>query len=76
MMTTWRDLLLNKSFTHTWMIYVPLLSQALNFPEILGLRVPQPTLVLNNSDDELFTLSEMERADTILQEVYELARPG
>ena len=70
MMTTWRDFLLNKSFTHTWMVYVPLLAQALDYPEILGLRLPQPTLVLNNNDDELFTLAEMERADLILREVY------
>jgi dienelactone hydrolase len=73
MMTTWRDFLLNKSFTHTWMAYVPLLAQALDYPEILGMRLPQPTLVLNNSDDELFTLPEMERADLILQELYEKA---
>ena len=58
------------------MIYVPLLSKALDFPEILGLRVPQPTLVLNNADDELFTLAEMERADDILQEVYKKAEAG
>jgi dienelactone hydrolase len=68
--TTWRDFLLYKSYTHTWMIYVPLLPRDLDFPEILGLRVPLPTLVLNDSDDELFTLPEMERAATILQEVY------
>ncbi len=70
MLTTWRDFLLYKSHTHTWMIYVPLLSRDLDYPEILGLRVPLPTLVLNDSDDELFTLPEMERAVTILQEVY------
>ncbi|MBN1977402.1 MAG: hypothetical protein JW918_08370 [Anaerolineae bacterium] len=70
MMTTWRDCLLNKSHTHTWMVYVPLLPPELDYPEILGLRVPLPTMVLNNIDDALFTLSEMERADGILREVY------
>ena len=70
MMTTWRDYLLNKSHTHTWMVYVPLLPPELDYPEILGLRVPLPTMVLDNIDDPLFTLSEMERADSILQEVY------
>jgi dienelactone hydrolase len=70
MMTTWRDYLLNKSHTHTWMVYVPLLPPELDYPEILGLRVPLPTMVLNNIDDPLFTLSEMERADQILREVY------
>ena len=34
--TTWRDFLLNKSFTHTWMTFVPLLPKDLDFPEILA----------------------------------------
>lgn len=72
-MTTWKDFLLNKSFTHTWMTYVPLLPRELDFPEILGLRVPLPTLVLNDTDDFLYTVPEMQRADNILQEVYHKA---
>ena len=72
-MTTWKDFLLNKSFTHTWMTYVPLLPNELDFPEILGLRAPLPALVLNNNEDTLFTLSEMKRADAILSEVYKKA---
>ena len=70
MMTTWRDFLVHSSYTHTWMIYIPLLPMELDYPEILGLRAPQPTLVLSNRSDSLFTLSEMERADQILREVY------
>ena len=73
MMTTWQDYLLNKSFTHTWMVYVPLLPRELDYSEILGLRVPKPTLVLNNRQDQLFTVPEQERADEILQAVYEKA---
>src|SRR5581483_649900 len=34
-MTTWRDLLLDKCWTHTWMTYVPLLPRDPDFPEIL-----------------------------------------
>ena len=70
LMTTWRDYLLDKCHTHTWMIYVPRLAQYLDFPEILGLRVPLPTMVLNDSQDQLFTLPEMRRADRILGGVY------
>lgn len=69
-MTTWTDLMLYKSYTHTWMSYVPILPQELDFPEILGLRAPLPTLVLNDIEDNLFTLSEMRHADQILSEVY------
>ena len=69
-MTTWKDFLLNKSYTHTWMTYAPLVPKELDFPEILGLRVPLPTLVLNDTDDDLYTVPEMNAADNILREIY------
>lgn len=49
MMSTWRDYLLNKSFTHTWMVYVPLLPHDLDYPEILGLRVPLGLRIVSQS---------------------------
>jgi dienelactone hydrolase len=70
MMTTWRDYLLNKCYTHTWMIYIPGLPRLLDYPEILGLHAPRPALVLNNTDDHLFTVEEMRRADRILAELF------
>lgn len=70
MMTTWRDYLLNKCYTHTWMIYIPGMPPDLDYPEVLGLRVPRATLVLNNNEDGLFTIGEMKRADRILGEVF------
>jgi dienelactone hydrolase len=70
MMTTWRDYLLNKCYTHTWMIYIPGLARDLDYPEIVGLAAPKPVLVLNCNQDSLFTLPEMQRADRILTEVY------
>jgi hypothetical protein len=73
MMTTWRDYALDKAKSHTWMCYVPLLPSEMDYPEILGLRVPKPTLVQNDNDDPLFSLPEMQRADRILGEVYEKA---
>jgi dienelactone hydrolase len=76
MMTTWRDYLLNKCHTHTWMIYIPGLPNDLDYPEILGLRAPLPTLVLNDNDDQLFTIGEMRRADGMLREVYAKAGAG
>ena len=73
MMSTWRDYLLNKVHTHTWMIYIPGLPLDLDYPEIFGLRVPRPTLVLFDEDDQLFTLPEMRRSDRILAEVFDKA---
>lgn len=72
-MTTWKDFVVDKSFTHTWMTYVPLLPNELDFPEILGLRAPLPTLVLNDEHDRLYTLPEMKNADKILRDVYHKA---
>ena len=73
MMTTWRDYLLNRSYTHTWMVYVPGLPRDLEYPEVLGIGVPNPVLVLNNRQDALFTMPEMQRADAILTSVYKKA---
>ena len=70
MMTTWRDYMLHKSYTHTWMIYIPHLPRDLDYPELLGLRSPRPALVLNNTEDALFTLPEMRRADAMLRSIY------
>jgi dienelactone hydrolase len=72
-MTTWKDFLLYKSYTHTWMVYVPLLPMELDFPEILGLRTPLPTLILDDLEDDLYTLTEMKEAERILAELYHKA---
>jgi dienelactone hydrolase len=72
-MTTWKDFLLNKSSHHTWMIYVPLLPNELDFPEILGLHAPAATLVLNDMADDLYTMPEMQTADKLLREIYRKA---
>jgi hypothetical protein len=55
------------------MAYVPLLPNELDFPEILSLRVPQPTFVLNDEDDDLYTPAEMRAAERILGDVYQKA---
>ena len=69
-MTTWNDFILNKSYTHTWMTYTPLLPRYMDFPEILGLRVPLPTMTLNDIEDDLYTMPGMTRADQILKDLY------
>jgi hypothetical protein len=70
MMSTWRDYLLNKVHTHTWMIYIPGLARDLDYPEVLGLRVPRATLVQFDEEDDLFTLPEMKRADKMLAQIF------
>jgi dienelactone hydrolase len=70
-MTTWREFLLDKCYTHTWMTYVPLLPRDLDFPEILALRAPKATMVQNCNEDALYTLPEMQRADAMIRETFD-----
>lgn len=72
--STWRDFMLNKSWTHTWMTYLPLLPRDLDFSEIIGLRAPKPTLVLNCESDPLYTIKEVRIAAKILGDVYKRAK--
>jgi dienelactone hydrolase len=72
-LTTWRDLVLDKCYTHTWMTYTPLLPHDLDFPEILGLRAPAPSLVLHCTEDPLFSNSEVDVCGQILMDVYSRA---
>ena len=50
--------------------YAPLLPRYLNFPEVLGLRAPLPTLVQNDTDDNLCTLTGMKQANKMLADMY------
>jgi dienelactone hydrolase len=69
-MTTWRDLVLNNCYTHTWMVYIPLLARYMDFPEVLGMRAPLPAMVLASAQDPLFNAEEVARALKMLEQVY------
>ena len=69
-MSTWKDFLLYKAFTHTWMLYIPLLPNELDFPEILGLRAPAPTMVQNTTEDQLFTLDAVHESKRMLEAIF------
>jgi hypothetical protein len=69
-MSTWRDFLLRKVHTHTWMMYVPLLPAELDFPEILGLRTPAPTMVMHCTEDRLFSNEAVRDSEIMLKAVF------
>jgi len=69
-MTTWRDLILNNCYTHTWMVYIPLLARYMDFPEVLAMRAPLPAMVLACAEDPLFDPGEVERALKRLEQIY------
>ncbi len=73
MMSTWDDLILHHSFTHTWMMFMPLIAREMEYSELFALQMPAPRMVLNNFEDGLFDLREMERADKLLKEAYKKA---
>ena len=55
---------------HTWMIYLAGLARDLDYPDLLTIAAPTPTLVQSSREDELFTLAEMERAHAMIALVY------
>jgi dienelactone hydrolase len=69
-MSTWKDFALHSGFTHTWALFVPRLARLLDFPEVLGLRVPLPSLVLACEQDPLFHREESIRAAAMLEQIY------
>jgi len=71
--TTSKDFMLNRCHMGTWMLFTPLLAKWFDFCEIYGLRVPLPTMVMNCTEDPLYTLGEMKAADRILREVFRKA---
>ena len=73
-MTTWHEMAVTQCWTNTWMVNLALLPGEMDFPEILGLRVPAPTLVLNTKRDQLYTLPGMKRAAAILRGIYRKAK--
>jgi dienelactone hydrolase len=69
-MSTWEDFLHDRVFTHTWMLYIPHCARYLDFPDILSLHGPQPTLVQYDEDDPLYTLQGQRDADERLRATF------
>ena len=72
-LSTWKDFALYSGFTHTWALFVPRLARQMDFPEVLGLRVPLPSLVLACEQDPLFRREESLRAGAMLEGIYRQA---
>ena len=73
-MTTWRDFILNQSYNNNWMSCIPILPRFMDFPDIIGMRVPLPTLVFATRQDPLYNILEVERASKILEKIYRKAK--
>ncbi len=69
-MTTYSSLLFDHLESHTWMIYVPGQLQWLDLPDVATLNAPNPLMVINCLQDELFTEEGMRAAENKIAEVY------
>lgn len=72
-MTTWNDLIMHNCIDHTWMLFIPRLPESMDFPDILSMRAPMPSMVIQSTEDPLFTLAEVKRAEKLLKESYRKA---
>jgi len=70
-MTTSEELALYMVYTHTWMAYVPGLTNLMDFTDLYSMHGKKPTMVLFDTDDELFTQKGQEDADKRLRHIYE-----
>ena len=61
---------------HTWMVYVPRLLEYLDVPDTVSLAAPKPLLVLNCSQDSLYSLASMQAAEHTLATVYQRLGAG
>jgi len=70
-MTTSIELALYMVYTHTWMAYLPGLSNLMDFTDLYSIHGKKPTMVLFDTHDELFTLKGQEDADKRLKSIYQ-----
>ena len=61
---------LYKVHTHTWMLYIPGLTNLMDFTDLYALHGAKPTMVLYDIDDPLYTLKGQEEADARLKNIY------
>jgi dienelactone hydrolase len=69
-MTTYRMQLFNKLRWHTWMVYVPRQMTFLDVPDVVSLSAPNPLMVINCEQDQLYPLEAMQAADRKIAAIY------
>jgi len=71
-MTTYDEEVFPFLGSHTWMAYVPRQYKYLDLPDVVTLNAPNPLMVLNCSQDNLFSIAGMKAAEAKIAEVYRL----
>ncbi|MCL2096245.1 MAG: S9 family peptidase [Oscillospiraceae bacterium] len=70
-MSTSAELALYKVYTHTWMLYIPGLTNLMDFADLYSMHGVKPAMVLYDTDDPLYTAKGQEEADGRLKRIYE-----
>ena len=69
-MSTSAEFALYKVHNHTWMMYVPGLTNIMDFTDLYSLHGRKPAMVLFAEDDDLYTKKGQADADKRLREIY------
>lgn len=69
-MVTYRSLLFDHVKNHTWMVYIPGQHAFLDLPDVVTLNAPNPLMVINCSQDSLFSIDGMKAAESNIAEIY------
>jgi len=69
-MSTSADFAQYKTYTHTWMMYIPGLHNLMDFTDLYSLHGEKPTMVLYDIDDPLYTKQGQEDADKRFKAIY------
>jgi dienelactone hydrolase len=69
-MSTSEEFALYKTYTHTWMMYVPGLTNLMDFSDLYSLHGTKPTMVLYDADDPLYTTKGQIDSDNRLKAIY------
>ncbi|MHC4716302.1 MAG: dienelactone hydrolase family protein [Planctomycetota bacterium] len=75
-MSTWRGYMLDRPRLRSWMALTPRLPAEMDFPEILALRAPAATMVLNCAEDALWSRQSMADAEAMLRDAFDNAGAG
>ena len=69
-MPTYSSLLFNRLRNHTFMIYIPGITNYMELPDVMSLTAPNPLFIQQCSRDSLFPLEGMQKSCEAIQNVY------
>ena len=69
-MSTSEEFAAHKTYTHTWMMYIPGLAHLMDFSDLYSIHGKKPTMALYDIDDPLYTLKGQQDADERFKAIF------